>query len=97
MEKLMTEGLVTEETVEAGTAVVEQVVEEVATNGGSNLLKKCGIVGVGLALTGGAIYAGYKFLKKKKSEKAAEESEEGVVADTECKETSEEIENDSEK
>ena len=96
MENLRPEELLTEETVEAGTAVVEQVVEEVAKNGGASLLKKCGIVGGVVALVAGG-YAGYKFLKKKKSEKAAEESEEGVVADTECKETSEEVEKDSEK
>ena len=74
----------------------EQVVEEVAKNGGSKLGKVV-CIGGGVGLVVGLAVLGYKFLKKKKSEKADEEPKEDVVADTECKETSEENEKDSEK
>lgn len=98
MTELRTEELLNEGTVEAVETVVENVAENVAENGGSIDWSKLGKAGLVVGVLAGAGYVGYKFYKKKKAEKNVdEESNEEVVVDAECKETSEEVSEDSEK
>lgn len=94
MTDLRPEELVNEETVEAVTPVVEKVAESVAKGGID--WKKLGKAGAVVALVAAGGYAGYKFLKNKKAKANAEETCEDDIVDTECKETSEEAEKDSE-
>lgn len=96
MTELRTEELLNEETVEAVAPVVEQAVENVAKAGID--WKKAGKVGVVICVTAGAAYGLYKLYENKKAKKNVDADEEGVVADAECKETSEEeVKEDSEK
>ena len=88
MENLRTEELLNEETVEAVAPVVEQAVENVAKAGID--WKKAGKVGVAIGLTVAGAYGVYKLYKNHKAKNNVDEVEEDVVADAECKETSEE-------
>ena len=88
MENLRTEELLNEETVEAVAPVVEQAVENVAKAGID--WKKVGKYGVITAVVAGVAYGGYKLYEKKKAKKNVDDVEQDVVAEAECKETSEE-------
>lgn len=96
MTDLRPEELMNEETVEVVTPVVETVVENVVEKGGISLGKAVGIIG-GAAAVAGVVYIGYKWYKNKKAKKNEETAEDGCVAESDFVETSEEVDEDSDK